>query len=112
MSEKINDVAIEKKGKKKKVVTIIVSCLLAALVIGGLAFHFWLKSTGKIIVPEFTQIAEDTYAYSEGMNQTNIYLLVGESRSDRYRKRFVGIRRSCEQNYGQACFHNQHAWPL
>ena len=81
MSEKINDVAIEKKGKKKKVVTIIVSCLLAALVIGGLAFHFWLKSTGKIIVPEFTQIAEDTYAYSEGMNQTNIYLLVGEERA-------------------------------
>ena len=82
MSEQVNNqTAMVRKGKKKKIFTIIISCLLAVIVIAGLAFHFWLKSTGEIIVPEFTQIAEDTYAYSEGMNQTNVYLLIGEERA-------------------------------
>lgn len=81
MSEQVNEVVIKKKGKKKKGIITVVSCMLAVAFIAGISVQFWLKSMGKIIMPEFTQIAEDTYAYSEGMNQTNIYLLVGEEKA-------------------------------
>jgi len=55
--------------------------IAAILVVAGAALQAFRVSLGKINVPKFEKIAEGTYAYSDGMNQSNIYLVLGDERA-------------------------------
>ena len=55
--------------------------IAAVLVVAGVAGHVVMKNMGKVKVPKFEKLSENTYAYSEGLNQSNMYLLLGEERA-------------------------------
>ncbi len=63
--------------KWQKVLTVIGSLLVVALIAG----FVFIKSLGNVTVPKFEKISENTYAYSEGLNKSNMYLLLGEERA-------------------------------
>ena len=63
--------------KWQKVLTVIGIFLVLILTVG----FIFIKSLGKVTVPKFEKISENTYAYSEGLNQSNMYLLLGEDRA-------------------------------
>lgn len=50
----------------------------SVLVIGAGIGFFQIKRLGKITVPEFKRINATTYALSEGLNQSGVYLLLGK----------------------------------
>lgn len=64
-----------KKGKKILIILIVLLCFAFSCI------YIWIRSLGKVTVPEFEKISENTYAYSEGMNRSNIYLLIGEEKA-------------------------------
>lgn len=67
-----------KKMKKWQKGLVAVGAVLVIVLIAGFIF---IKNMGKVTVPKFEKISENTYAYSEGMNQANMYLLLGEERA-------------------------------
>jgi len=69
---------MKKKMKKWQIALIVVA---AVLVIAGAALQIVRVNMGKINVPKFEKLAEGTYAYSEGINQSNIYLVIGDERA-------------------------------
>lgn len=59
---------------RKKFFITIVSLLVILM-----GFGYWkIKKLGQITEPEFKEIRDNTYAIVEGMNQSGIYLLLGE----------------------------------
>lgn len=67
-----------KKHKALKMTGIIVAALLCVVLIGGFVF---IKSLGKVTVPKFEKIGDGIYAYSEGLNQSNMYLVLGDEKA-------------------------------
>ena len=65
-------------AKKKKIVIIIVAVILCAITLGGYGF---MRSLGAVTTPKFEKIAENTYAYSESLDQSSIYLVVGSEKA-------------------------------
>lgn len=67
-----------KKHKGLKIAGIVIAALLCVALVCG---FLWMKSMGKVTTPKFEKIGDGIYAYSEGMNQSNMYLVLGEERA-------------------------------
>ncbi|MGT2884056.1 MBL fold metallo-hydrolase [Streptococcus ferus] len=66
---------MKKLKKHWKKILLGLSSLL--IIVAGLGY-WQIRRMGQVTVPEFVEIADNTYAIAEGMNQSGIYLLVGE----------------------------------
>lgn len=68
---------MKKMKKWQKGLVVVGTVLVIALIVGFIS----MKNMGKVTVPKFEKISKNTYAYSEGLNQSNMYLLLGEERA-------------------------------
>lgn len=66
-----------KKGKKHKVLAVI-AVLLIAILVGA---EIFLHRLGRVTMPEFEKIGDGIYAYSEALNRSNMYLVIGEKKA-------------------------------
>lgn len=67
-----------KKHKTLKMTGIILAASFCIVLIGGFIF---IKSLGNVTVPKFEKIGDGIYAYSEGLNQSNMYLVLGDEQA-------------------------------
>lgn len=65
--------------KKKKKIALIVIPVVFIVLIAGLFIA--MNNMGKVKVRDFEKIGDDIYAISEGINQANIYLVIGDEKA-------------------------------
>lgn len=56
----------------------ILICFISLLILGTGLGYWQIQRLGQVTVPHFKKIADNTYAMTEGLNQSAVYLLVGE----------------------------------
>lgn len=68
---------MKKAGRKWRVLVIIL--IIVALAVVGL--NIGLRCLGRVTMPKFEKIGDGIYAYSEALNQSNMYLVLGSEKA-------------------------------
>jgi glyoxylase-like metal-dependent hydrolase (beta-lactamase superfamily II) len=72
---------MSKMSKTKKIWIIVSGVTVFFVAAGAVALNAWRRSLGEVKVPTATELNDSTYRFTDGLSQTQQYLVVGTTRA-------------------------------